>query len=82
MRTAPGRASGARFVTACQLPAIPLHLGVAIATLHNVVVYMSDLGTRLFDQLYGSLGQALVVQFRSYTIDFSRMQLCAGSDAR
>jgi hypothetical protein len=28
--------------------------------------------------LYGNLGQALVVPFRSFTMDFGRMQLCLG----
>ena len=60
------------------LPSLELQLGTATATLHNLVVLTQPLGTGVLDSMYGNLGQALVAPFRSYTIDFRSMQLCAG----
>jgi hypothetical protein len=65
-----------RFMKGYKLPSTELHLGTATITLHDIVVLTQPLGTGVLDSMYGNLGQALVAAFRSYTIDFSRMQLC------
>jgi predicted aspartyl protease len=66
------------FLPAYYLPQIELHFGSATATLERVPVLTRDLGFDPLDQIYGNLGQTLLSQFRSYTIDFSRMRFSAG----
>jgi predicted aspartyl protease len=75
-------AGGTRFLKAYHLPKVAVALGSATATLKDVPVNTNDLGVGLLDQLYGNLGQSLLSPFRSYTIDFSRMQLSVGEDAK
>jgi Aspartyl protease len=77
-RTSAGGAGGVRFMQGYTLPSMELRLGTATATLHDIVVLTEPLGTGVLDSVYGNLGQALLAPFRSYTIDFSRMQLCLG----
>ena len=77
-RIRAGGAGGSRFMQGYTLPSLELHLGTATATLHDLVVFTQPLGVGVLDSMYGNLGQALVAFFRSYTIDFRRMQLCAG----
>jgi predicted aspartyl protease len=66
---------------AYHLPQIELHLGSATAMLKKVPVLTRDLGVDPLDQVYGNLGQSLLNQFRSYTIDFSRMRFSVGQNA-
>lgn len=68
------------FLPAYYLPQIELRLGSATATLKKVPVLTRDLGVDPLDQVYGNLGQSLLSQFRSYTIDFSRMRFCVGEN--
>lgn len=75
-RTSAGGAGGVRFMQGYTLRSMELHLGTATATLHDIVVLTEPLGTGVLDSVYGNLGQGLVAPFRSYTIDFGRMQLC------
>lgn len=71
-------AGGIKFFDVYQLPELHLQLGSASATMHNITVNTTPLGSGLLDQLYGNLGQGLVSQFLSYTIDFAQMRLCVG----
>lgn len=68
------------FLPAYYLPQIELHLGSATATLKKVPVLTRDLGVDPLDQVYGNLGQSILSQFRSYTIDFSRMRFSVGEN--
>ena len=69
-----GAGGDVRFLMAYYLPQIELRFGTARATLANVPVLASDLGVDPLDQVCGNLGQSLLSQFGSFTIDFSRMQ--------
>jgi hypothetical protein len=77
-RISAGGAGGVRFMQGYTLPLLELHLGTATATLHDIVVLTQPLDTGVLDSMYGNLGQSLVTGFKSYTIDFSHMQLCVG----
>jgi hypothetical protein len=70
------------FLPAYYLPQVELHLGSATATLKQVPVLTRDLGFDPLDQVYGNLGQSLLSQFRSYTVDFSHMRLSVGENRR
>lgn len=70
------------FLPAYYLPKIALHFGSATATLKKVPVLTRDLGVDPLDQVYGNLGQSLLRQLRSYTIDFSRMRFIVGENTR
>lgn len=74
-------AGGVRLMHAYKLPRVELHLGTATATLKEVPVLTEDVGADPLDGVFGNLGQALLKQFRSYTIDFSRMQFIVGENA-
>ncbi len=76
-----GGVGGIRRMSAYDLPRLDLHLGSATATLKNVPVMTIDLGVDPLDWVYGNLGQSLLKQFRSYTIDFSRMRFIGGENA-
>jgi hypothetical protein len=67
---------------AYKLPQVELHLGTATVTLRKVPVLTADVGVDPLDGVFGNLGQALLRQFRSYTIDFNRMQFIAGENAK
>lgn len=75
-------AGGKRQLPIYVLPKLVLGLGDATASFKNVRVLDSDRGVDPLDQLFGNLGQTLVKQFRSYTIDFRRMQLTLGENVR
>jgi len=64
------------------LPQADLHLGDAMATLKNVPVLTEDVGVDPLDGVFGNLGQSLLGQFRSYTIDFTQMQFIAGENTK
>ncbi len=81
IRVGAGGAGGVRYVTAYPLPPTRFHLGAASLTMQDLPVYSEKLGTGLLDEAYGNLGQALVAPFKSYSIDFNRMQLCVGVPA-
>lgn len=70
------------FLPAYVLPQIDLQLGTATATLQNVPVLTRDLGVDPLDYVYGNIGQSLLRQFDSYTIDFSRMRFIVGEKAK
>jgi predicted aspartyl protease len=75
-----GGAGGANAVAVYRLPQLELRLGSATANLKNITLFAGNRG-ELLDKLYGNLGQELLRQFRSYTIDFTRMQLTLGDSA-
>jgi clan AA aspartic protease (TIGR02281 family) len=64
------------------LPQIDLHLGTATATLKEVPVLTRDLGVDPLDYVYGNIGQNLLRQFDSFTIDLSRMRFSVGERAK
>jgi clan AA aspartic protease (TIGR02281 family) len=75
-----GGAGGARAASVYRLPRLELSFGAATAMFKNVTLFAGERG-ELLDDLYGNLGQGLLKQFQSYTIDFARMQLVLGSPA-
>lgn len=76
-----GAGGDVRFLTAYYLPQIDLQFGTARATLRNVPVLTTALGVDPLDQVCGNLGQSLLSQFSSFTIDFSRMRFSVGEDS-
>jgi Aspartyl protease len=76
-----GAGGDVRFLMAYYLPQIELWFGTAQATLSNVPVLTSDLGVDPLDQVYGNLGQTLLTQFGSFTIDFTRMRFSVGENS-
>lgn len=76
-----GAGGDVRFMTAYYLPQIELQFGTARATLRNVPVLTHELGVDPLDQVYGNLGQSLLSQFSSFTIDFSRMRFSVGENS-
>ena len=77
-----GGAGGVRPLAAYSLPKLVLHLGPATATFANVRAISQDRGVYPQDELFGNLGQGLLKQFRTYTIDFHGMQLILGEHAQ
>lgn len=77
-----GGAGGVRPLAAYPLPELVLHLGPATAIFSNVTAISQDRGVYPQDELFGNLGQGLLKQFRTYTIDFNRMQLTLGAHAQ
>lgn len=75
-----GGAGGTKAVAIYRLPELELSFGSATAKFKNVTLFDGDRG-ELLDKLYGNLGQGLLNQFQSYTIDFTRMQLTFGDSA-
>ncbi len=71
-------AGGVKMVAAYELPAVTLRVGSAKAKLHNRPVLKEDLGTDLFDAVYGNIGEDLLSQFQTITIDFKRMRFSVG----
>lgn len=76
-----GAGGEVRLLTAYYLPQIELQFGTARATLRNVPVLSSELGVDPLDQVCGNLGQSLLSQFSSFTIDFSRMRFSVGENS-
>ena len=76
-----GGVGGIRWMRAYDLPQVDLHFGTATATLKKVPVVTRDVGVDPLDAVFGNLGQSLLHQFRSYTIDFSHMRFTAGENA-
>ena len=58
-------------------PQVKLGIGDKTATLEKVPIYTSGTGTDIAD-LYGNLGQDLVANFESFTLDFSTMTFSLG----
>jgi predicted aspartyl protease len=77
-----GGAGGVRSLTAYPLPELVLHLGTAAAIFSNVTAVSQDRGVYPQDEFFGNVGQGLLQQFRTYTIDFTRMQLALGERAQ
>jgi predicted aspartyl protease len=75
-----GGLGGTRWMHAYVLPQVDLHFGDATATLRDIPVLTEDLGEDPLDAVFGNLGQSLLTQFRSYTIDFTRMEFTAGKN--
>ena len=73
-----GGAGGLRELPVYLLPELSVGIGDAKAQFKNVVALNADRGVDPLDRLYGNLGQGLLRQFQSYTIDFSRMRLSVG----
>jgi hypothetical protein len=76
-----GGVGGERVVPVYHLPRVELALGSASAQLNNVPVLTREREVDPLDQVFGNLGQGLLNQFRSYTIDFSDMRLSVGENA-
>ena len=74
-------AGGLRTLPIYVLPELVLQFGSATAALKKVRTVATDRGVDPVDSFYGNLGQAVLHQFRSYTIDFTRMQLTFGESA-
>lgn len=60
------------------LPKLDLKVGTAVATLRNVAVFPTAIGSDK-DELYGNLGQDVVAGFESFTFDFSTMTFSLGA---
>ena len=75
-----GGAGGTKTVTIYHLPELELSLGSATAEFKNVTLFDGD-RVELLDKLFGNLGQGLLNQFQTYTVDFSRMQVIFGDPA-
>ena len=76
-----GGAGGLREVSDYHLPQLVLDVGSASATLKDVSVLTRDLGLDPLDGLYGNIGQVLLNQFRTCTIDLAGMHFIAGENA-
>jgi hypothetical protein len=59
-------------------PQVKLGIGDKTLTLEKVPIYTSGTGTDTNEQLYGNLGQDVVADFESFTLDFSTMTLSLG----
>ena len=73
-----GGAGGVGSLPAYSLPELVLHLGAATATFSNITAISQDRDVYPQDEFFGNVGQGLLQQFRTYTIDFTRMQLALG----
>lgn len=60
------------------LPRLELTVGKKIATIKNVPVFPTKIGSDK-DELYGNLGQDMVAGFASFTLDFSKMIFSLGA---
>jgi hypothetical protein len=59
-------------------PKLNLAVGDKTATLTNVPIFTTMMGSDI-DELYGNLGQDMVAQFESFTMDFSKMIFTLGA---
>ena len=75
-------AGGARSSRDYELPRVEFELGSARATLEDVDVLTSDLGVGLLDEVFGNIGQDLISQFKTFTIDFKRMRISVGEEVK
>lgn len=75
-----GGLGGIRWMHAYILPQVVLQFGDASATLRDIPVLADEVGEDPLDAVFGNLGQSLLTQFRSYTIDFTRMEFTAGKN--
>ena len=64
------------------LPEVRVELGAAVAMLRDVTVVGQKRDVEPVDSLYGNLGQSLLKQFSSYTIDFYHMRLSVGGNVK
>ena len=69
-----GGAGGMRQVRAHRLPSLVLRIGGREATVPGVSVY-AERTSEDSDRLFGNIGQDVIGQFESMTLDFVRMQL-------
>ena len=76
-----GGAGGTKTVTIYRLPELELSFGSATAKFKNITLFDGDRG-ELLDKLFGNLGQGLLDQFQSYTVDFTGMEITFGDPAR
>ena len=60
-------------------PQVKLGIGDKTVTLEKVPIYTSGTGTDTNEQLYGNLGQDVVADFESFTLDFSTMTFSLGN---
>ena len=58
-------------------PQVKLGIGDKTVTLEKVPIHTSGTGTDISD-LYGNLGQDVVANFESFTLDFSTMTFSLG----
>jgi aspartyl protease len=59
-------------------PQVKLGIGDKTETLQNVSIYTSGKGTGSHNDPYGNLGQDIVANFESFTLDFSTMTFSLG----
>lgn len=76
-KAAFGGAGGTQQFRIYRLPTLNLQLGTAIAHFRNITVVDGQRG-ELLDKLSGNLGQGLLTQFQTVTIDWGKMQLTLG----
>jgi hypothetical protein len=60
-------------------PQVKIGIGDKTVTLEKVPIYTSGTGTDTNEQLYGNLGQDVVADFESFTLDFSTMTFSLGN---
>lgn len=78
IQRATSGAGGVRVVPAYELPTVALEIGSAKAELHNTAALREDIGTDLLDAVYGIVGEDLLGEFQTITIDFRRMKFSVG----
>jgi predicted aspartyl protease len=59
-------------------PQVDLGIGDKTVTLRKVSIYRTSTGSDDNDELYGNLGQDVVANFKSFTLDFSTMTFSLG----
>jgi hypothetical protein len=72
-----GGGGGAIRRTVYLQPKLDLAVGTKVATLRNVPIFPTEIGSDL-DELYGNLGQDMVAGFTSFTLDFKNMTFSLG----
>ena len=60
-------------------PQVKLGIGDKTVTLEKISIYTSSTGTDTNAELYGNLGQDVVANFESFTLDFSTMTFSLGN---
>ncbi len=61
-------------------PTLELKVGDKIAALHRIPIFTAAIGTDL-DDVYGNLGEDMLAEFESFTLDFAHMRFSLGKPA-
>ena len=70
-------AGGVKVTDVYLVPTLELKVGDRIATLHRIPIFTSAVGTSI-DDVYGNLGQDMLSEFDSFTLDFAHMRFSLG----